>query len=262
MKHTLSQIKRLSVALGFSAFFAAYCMAEDVAPKPERVVDIRVALSALSALADRRIESTADVLTVAARGQDVQSLEWEKMKPVLAAVEERFGPANVWYAKPDGSYFTVEKGPTGMNLQDRPYFPKVLAGQTSVGELVVSRATGGNTVIVAVPVMKEGKAVGALGASIYLDRLAQQLKKAAPLPDGVVFYALDGKGQIALHTQEGRIFQEATQLGSPTLAEAVRRMLTTAEGVVGYEFEGARQKAVYQTSSLTGWKFAVRFPAE
>jgi C4-dicarboxylate-specific signal transduction histidine kinase len=149
-----------------------------------------------------------------------------------------------------------------MNLKDRPYFPKVMAGETSIGELVVSRATGGNTVIVAVPVMKAGQAVGVLGASLYLDKLAQHLKNAAPLPDGVVFYALDGKGQIALHTQEGRIFQEAAQLGSPTLTEAVRRMLTTPEGFVSYEFEGTRQKAIYHTSALTGWKFAIRFPAE
>jgi C4-dicarboxylate-specific signal transduction histidine kinase len=262
MKHTLSRIGRLSLALGFSAIWAAFSLAEDVPAKPDRVVDIRVVLSALSALADRRMESMADALTVAARGQDVQSLEWEKMKPVLAAVEERFGPANVWFARPDGSYSTVEKGLTGMNLKDRPYFPKVMAGETSVGELVVSRATGGNTVIVAVPVMKEGKAVGALGASLYLDKLAQQLKKAAPLPDGVVFYALDGKGQIALHTHEGRIFQEAAQLGSPSLTEAVGRMLTTPEGVVTYEFESARQKAIYHTSALTGWKLAIRFPAD
>jgi C4-dicarboxylate-specific signal transduction histidine kinase len=262
MNHTLSRIGRLSLALGLSALWAAISLAEDTSPKPERAIDIRVVLSALSALADRRIESMADALTVAARGQDVQSLEWDRMKPLLAVAEERFGPANVWFARPDGSYFTVEKGLTGMNLKDRPYFPKVMAGQTSVGELVVSRATGGNTVIVAVPVMQEGKAVGALGASIYLDRLAQQLKKAAPLPEGVVFYALDGKGQIALHTQEGRIFQEAAQLGGPTLTEAVRRMLATPEGVVSYDFEGARQKAIYHTSALTGWKFAVRFPAE
>jgi hypothetical protein len=262
MNHTLSRIGRLSLALGFSVLWAAFSLAGDASPKPERVVDIRVALSALSALADRRLESMADALTVAARGQDVQSLEWERMKPLLAVVEERFGPANVWFAQPDGSYFTVEKGLTGMNLKDRPYFPKVMAGETSVGELVVSRATGGNTVIVAVPVMKEGRAAGALGASLYLDKLAQELKRAAPLPEGVVFYALDGKGQIALHTQEGRIFQEAARLGSPSLAEAVRLMLASPEGVVSYEFEGGRQKAVYQTSALTGWKFAIRFPAQ
>jgi len=262
MKHSLSRIGRLSLALGFSAFYAACSLAGDVSPKPERVIDIRVVLSAFSALADRHIEGMADALTVAARGQDVQSLEWERMKPVLAVVEERFGPANVWFARPDGSYFTVEKGLTGMSLKDRPYFPRVMAGETSVGELVVSRATGGNTVIVAVPVMKDGQTVGALGASLYLDKLALQLKKTAPLPDGMVFYALDGKGQIALHTQEGRIFQEAAQLGSPTLTEAVRQMLATPEGVVAYEFEGAHQKAIYHTSALTGWKFAIRFPAE
>ena len=77
-----------------------------------------------------------------------------------------------------------------------------------------------------------------------------------------MFYALDPKGQIALHSQEGRIFQESTQLGSPTLTEAVHRMLAGRDGVVTYEFEGRQQKAIFQTSSLTGWKFVIRFPAE
>jgi hypothetical protein len=99
----------LCLALGFSVFFTAFSLAEDGPAKPERMVDIRVVLSAVSALADRRMEGMADALIVAARGQDVQSLEWERMKPLLAVIEERFGPANVWFARPEGSYFTVEK---------------------------------------------------------------------------------------------------------------------------------------------------------
>ena len=77
-----------------------------------------------------------------------------------------------------------------------------------------------------------------------------------------MFYALDPKGQIALHSQEGRIFQEAAQLGSPTLTEAVPPDVASRDGIVTYEFEGRQQKAIFQTSSLTGWKFVIRFPAD
>jgi methyl-accepting chemotaxis protein len=230
--------------------------------KPERLIDIKVALSVLTAYADCQIQGMASSLSVVAEAQEIQSLDWARMKPLLAAVQERFGPAAVWFARPDGSYFSVDKGLTDQNLKNRPYFAKVMAGELSIGELVVSRSTGADTVITAVPVKRDGKVVGVLGASIYLDKLAQQIKKTTPLPEGVVFYALDPKGQIALHSQEGLIFQEATQLGSPTLTEAIRRMLASRDGVVTYEFEGRQQKAIFQTSSLTGWKFVIRFPAE
>ncbi|MES2467737.1 MAG: cache domain-containing protein [Verrucomicrobiota bacterium] len=229
---------------------------------PGRLIDIKVALSGLTALADCPIQSMANALSVVAGSAETQSLDWDRMKPLLAAVQERFGPASVWFARPDGSYFSVDKGLTGKNLKDRPYFARVMAGESSIGELVVSRSTDGNTVITAVPVKKDGKSAGVLGASVYLDKLAQNIKKATPLPDGVVFYALDSKGQVALHSQEERIFQEATQLGSPSLTAAVHRMLADGAGVVTYEFEGRQQKAIFQTSPLTGWKFVIRFPAD
>ena len=252
----------LSVAPAFYQDSLAADAVPQASIKPERLVDIKVAFSALSALAECRIKSMFDALSVAAESQDIQSLDWARMKPLLAAVQARFGPANVWFARPDGSYFTVEKGLTDKNLKDRAYFPKVIAGETSVGELVISRATGGNTVIAAVPIKKDGKVIGMLGASIYLEKLAQEIKRAAPMPAGVVFYALDSNGQIALHTQEGLIFQEATQLGGPSLTAAVKHMLANRDGVVTYEFAGGRQTALFQTSALTGWKFAIRFPAE
>jgi C4-dicarboxylate-specific signal transduction histidine kinase len=264
MKLLFLRLLGLGLVFGVSAtaFGTPTAPAANETEPAERKVDVRVLLSAVGALADHHLKCLADALAVAAQGQEVRSLEWERIRPLLAVVQERFGPATVWWAKPDGSYFNVEKGLIDANLKDRPYFPKLMAGEASVGELVVSRSTGGNTVIAAVPVIEEGRVVGALGASLSLDALAQRLRQAAPLPEGFVFYALDAKGQIALHTRENRIFQEAMELGSPTLTEAVRKMLTTSEGVVRYEFEGGRQNAVYQTSALTGWKFALRFPAE
>lgn len=266
MKMPIARIVMIGLVLSAAMFnhrdsFGADATAQ-TNPKPERLIDIKVALSALTAFAECRIQGMGNALSVVAEAQEIQSLDWAGIKSLLAAVQERFGPASVWFARPDGSYFSVDKGLTDKNLKDRPYFAKVMAGELSIGELVVSRSTDSNTVITAVPIKRDGKVVGVLGASIYLDKLAQQIKKTTPLPEGVVFYAIDSKGQIALHTQEGRIFQEATQLGSPTLIEAVHRMLASRDGVVTYEFEGRQQKAIFQTSSLTGWKFAIRFPAE
>lgn len=230
--------------------------------RPERLIDAKTVLSGLTALADHRIGDMAGALTVISESQQVQSLDWNKMKPLLDGVEKHFGPATVWFAQPDGTYYSVDKGLIEQKLTDRPYFAKVLAGETSIGDLVVSRSTGGNTVITAVPIKKDGKVIGILGASMYLDKLAEEIKASTPLPNGFVFFALDTKGQIALHTKEERIFKEAVQLGGPSLGEAVRQMLASRDGVVAYEFEGRQQKAIFQTSPVTGWKFAIRFPAE
>ena len=230
-------------------------------PTTQRTVDVKVALSALTALTETRIKGMADALAVVAGTQEAQSGDWQKIKPLLAVFEGRLPSANLWFARPDGSYYTLEKGLTDQNLKDRKYFPKVMAGETSIGELVVSKATGSNTAIVAVPVTSNGKVVGILGASIYLAPLSNQLEKAIPLPADMVFYALDPEGRIALHSQEERVFQEAKLLGGPSLTKAIDQMLKTRDGQVTYDFAGAHQMAVYQTAPLLGWKFAVRFPA-
>ncbi|MGZ5520012.1 MAG: cache domain-containing protein [Limisphaerales bacterium] len=250
----------LSATFNQRDLLAAVASAQTNVTQPP--IDIKVTLSALTAMAEYPIQAMADALSVATETQEVQSLNFATMEQLLSDIQKRFGPANVWFARPDGSYFSVDKGLADKNLKDRPYFTKVMAGETSIGELVVSRSTGGNTVVAAVPIKRDGKVAGVLGASIYLEKLSQKIKKTTPLPDGIVFYALDSKGQIALHSQEGRIFQEATQLGDATLTEAVHQMLAGREGAVTYQFEGRQQKAVFQTSPLTGWKYAIRFPAE
>lgn len=232
------------------------------AATPERSVNVKVALSALTTLAESQIRDMADALAVAAATDEAQSADWEKIRPLLNTFQGHFLPANLWFARPDGSYFTLDKGLTNKNLKDRPYFPTVLNGQVSVGELVVSKATGENTTIIAVPIKRQEKVVGVLGASVYLDKFGQRLAQAVSLPPDMVFYALDSKGRVALHSQKELVFQEAAQLGSPTLSKAVAKMLATPEGEVTYSFAGGEQKAVYQTAPSLGWKFAIRFPAE
>lgn len=145
--------------------------------KSERLVDIKLVLDTLTAFADSHIEGMANALEIAAMTQEVQSLNWASIKPLLLAIQERFGPAVVWYSQPDGTYYTVDLGLIDKNLKDRPYFPIVLAGETSIGELVISKSTGSNTVIVATPIKAQGKVIGLLGASVYLDHLVQKIKK-------------------------------------------------------------------------------------
>jgi hypothetical protein len=38
-------------------------------------------------------------------------------------------------------------------------------------------------------------------------------------------------------------------------------MLSTSSGEVTYEFENTAKKAIYRTSPLTQWKFAITFSA-
>jgi len=191
-----------------------------------------VGASALVALADSHISSYASVLDALAMTGEVKSGDWEEMSALLATVEQAQVPGTLWFVLPDGSYYSVGLGETGENLSDRDYFPGLMAGNKVLGDLVVSKSTGEKSLIAASPVMRDGEVIGGLGASIFLDDLSGVIGMELALPADMVFYATAEDGEVALHSDARVIFET-----DPVLAENV----------------------VYETSTLTGWRFALGY---
>jgi hypothetical protein len=106
-----------------------------------------------------------------------------------------------------------------------------------------------------------GKVVGAVGASLFLDVLADQIDSVLALRTETAFFALAPSGLTALHRKTDRHFLDPRELGSDSLKRAANEMLSTASGEVTYQFDEATKKAIFRTSPLTGWKFAITFSA-
>lgn len=232
-------------------------------PAAVELVPAESMLAALTALADQRIMTVARSLEVIALTEDARSGEWERIRPLLAEVERHPDPSvRPWYALPDGSYYTPVDGLTNSSLKDRAYFPGVLAGNVSIGALVVSHSTGRDTAITAVPVMSGGEVTGVLGASIYLDAMSEALAEDLLLPDGMFFLALNPEGQVALHSSEERISQDLERQGTPSMRRAVEMIRSSESGAVEYEYEGRLWRVIFETSSVTGWRFGVGWSPE
>lgn len=112
-----------------------------------------VALASLMSLSDGHLQKMADSLQLLGLSDVAHSADWEQIEDPLAEVAKRNVPALNWFALPDGSYWSVQHGKENTNLSTRAYFPKVLSGQTVIGDLIVSKATGNAIAIVAVPVV-------------------------------------------------------------------------------------------------------------
>jgi hypothetical protein len=218
-------------------------------------VDGMLALHAITACIDEQIRGVATVLQSIAASREAKSGKWERIRSLLDETEKQIVPSVLWFARTDGSYYTVDKGLIDKNLKDRPYFPEVLGGEVSVGTLLVSRSTGENVTVVAVPIRDRGEVTGVLGASIYLGALNEKILDVLDLSENMIFYVLDDRGITALHFRPEFIFHDPTELESPSLASAVREILTNREGVLRYEFEGKPREVIYTTSSYTGWHF-------
>ena len=226
-------------------------------PAPVFNVDGRVALASLMALADGHLVKLAESMRLLAATPETRSADWAKLREPLA----QLGASNVaalnWFALPDGSYWSVQEGKAAGNLARRAYFPRVLAGQTVIGELVASTATGRSVAIVAVPVTREdGRAAGVLGASVYLDRLSAQLEREMDLDDSLIFFSFDARPLVGLDWDPGLIFTDPTRLGDAALARAFRDMLARDAGVASYVFRGKRRTVLFRRSPVTGWWYA------
>jgi hypothetical protein len=98
--------------------------------------------------------------------------------------------------------------------------------------------------------------VGGIGATIFADDLSQLLKEQLKLPIGCLFYALTLNGLTAFHIDPKLDFVDPRQLQSPSLSEAVGRIMEQPTGEVTYEFNGLPRRVVFNTSPLTGWRVA------
>jgi methyl-accepting chemotaxis protein len=223
-------------------------------------LDPRIGLTAVAALVEQEFECVRDSLGTLATTENALSGDWERIKSPLTQLAKGMPiSAAACFARPNGSYFTVESGLTDQNLKNRDYFPKLLAGEEVIGDLVISKSTGKRSAIIAVPIREEGRVIGALGISVAMEKVAASVEDEIHFPKNIMFYALDSHGQIALHRDPALLFEFAAQLEGGSLKAAVAEMLSKPEGLVHYEFQGAQRQAIFKRSKVSGWVYALRW---
>jgi methyl-accepting chemotaxis protein len=221
---------------------------------PAFTVDGQVALHSLMTLGDLHLQKMADELHILATTDGARSADWERIRAPLAEIAGMNVSALNWFALPDGSYWSVQEGRAEGTLSDRPYWTRVLAGQTVIGDLVVSRATGRNVAIVAVPVRGSGNSVvGVLGGSVHLDSLSSRIKQEMQLEPHHLFYSLDAEPLVGLHIDPETIFLHPLEEGDPEVDRAMREILSGDAGAVSYSFRGTHRDVLYRRSPVTGW---------
>lgn len=222
---------------------------------PTFTVDGQVALHSLMSLSDMHLQKLADVLRMVAASDAARSCDWDNIRVPLAEAARLNVPATLWFALPNGTYWTVAQGRASANLSDRPYFPRVLSGKTVIGDLVVSHSTSRNSAIVAVPIRgRDGSVVGVVGSSVHLDSLGALVRQEmGGLGDGLLFFAIDSEPLGALNSDPSLIFTEPLKLGDEGMRRAFSEMLSRQEGVVVYTFRGGKRTVLYRKSPVTGW---------
>jgi len=172
-----------------------------------------VGVSAAVALVEAHIGWLVDSMHVLTAANELKSGDWETMKPLLAQFEESDVSFNAWFLMPDGSYYKVATGQASANLSDRAYFPKVMAGEMTLGDLVVSRSTGRQSMVLTAPIEIGDVVIGALGVTLYLDDFVELIATSLGLSGNLVLYAFDDSGRMALHTDTELLLEDVSAAG-------------------------------------------------
>ena len=105
----------------------------------------------------------------------------------------------------------------------------------------------------AAPIVVDGKVIGALGASVFLDELNVRLNREFALPPGYSWYVLNADGLTMLDKDSDFIFINLLTQGSKSLKEAVSVALKNESGAMEYELGGIRHAQYRKLPSLDWW---------
>ncbi|MEE9905977.1 MAG: cache domain-containing protein [Chlorobium sp.] len=227
------------------------------AKPPALGLDPNVALGAYKGMVEEHFAGIVRTTRALALTKEAKSGKWKSIEPVLRNFSKDLPTdATVWYAMPDGSYYSTESGGlTSQNLKDRAYFPKLLANKDVECDLVISKSTGHRSVIVASPVTRDGKVVAAIGVSVRVHLLSDLVSEDIVLPDGTYFYALDPTAKIVLHRYIGRIFKNVDDVADESLGDEFRKIMTSNQGTFEYRLNGKKIIAIFLKSKPLGWYF-------
>lgn len=184
-------MKKLGIAGVVGLMVAAFSISVAVQGFEPLPLDAAFGVRMVEKLAESAIVGLVESMNVMTATANMRTGEWSQMEDLVAQFEESELSYNAWFLKPDGSYYKVGSGLASANLSDRAYFSKVMGGEATLGDLVVSRSTGRKSMILTAPIFNGPSVIGALGVTLYLDDFSVYLSDALNLAEGISFYAYD-----------------------------------------------------------------------
>lgn len=202
---------------------------------------------------ERFNRSFAEVEGIAAHDV-IRSMDWELQKEYLENELENFDYLTLAIVTPDGIAHYIDDSTA--DLADRDYIIEAFEGNSSMSEIIVSRATNELVMMLATPIKQGEKIVGVLIARIdgfYLSDIIDEMHFGET---GYAFI-LNSEGTFLAHSNRDLVEQQVNYIeeGGEN-AETVRRFVSEESGVFNYMYEGIKRYVAFDTLD-NGWKIVV-----
>jgi methyl-accepting chemotaxis protein len=143
-----------------------------------------------------------------------------------------------------------------MSVGDRKYFLSAKSGKITIGEPVLSKATGAPSVVVAVPLQDtKDSFAGVLGVVVKLTSLSDKITTIKVGTTGYPFM-VGQDGLFIAHPVKDYIFK-INMAKLKGMEDIAKRSLAQQTGVEKYHFKGTDKIAGFAPVTSTGWSIVV-----
>lgn len=153
-----------------------------------------------------------------------------------------------------------------LNIQDREYFKKALAGESFVSDPFKSRVDSSMVITFAVPLYHEEKITGVLYATYDADVIST-ITDEIKLSDSGYTFIINRQGDIIAHKDRDLVYNSGNDLQDTArsgelgkLVELERRMIAGESGTGEYYYNGERRYMGFCPIGNTEWSIAVTAP--
>ncbi|MDR3563052.1 MAG: methyl-accepting chemotaxis protein [Negativicutes bacterium] len=146
------------------------------------------------------MDRNLDAVRLLAQYPAVVSLDAVAIKPILMRAAKLYPDINFIIDDLSGQQLVRDDNTQLINIGDRPYFKKAVAGQDNISEVVISRTTNLPTTIVAVPIRDDAGTIrGVAQGPLILNKLDGFVKERSV--NGSTVFILDHTGKIIAHPE-------------------------------------------------------------
>jgi methyl-accepting chemotaxis protein len=151
-----------------------------------------------------------------------------------------------------GSTYSGQNPYKDLNVSDRGYFQQARStGKTAVSDALKSKVGGVPIVVLAEPILADGKYLGMVGTVLMIDALSEKVSSVTIGETGYGFM-INGKGIIVAHPNKDYIL-ELDLTGLDGMQAFVARMVKGETGADRYTFKGVDKICGFAPVPLTGW---------
>lgn len=215
------------------------------------------------------LKGNINEITIYADTPIVKTMDWAKIQPYLKKeISTKFDIYDhLFVADINGNYSTTLVTNAG-NIADRAYFKLAMSGHAVLSDPIISKTTGNQISVIAVPIKNEsGEIIGLMCGALNLVKLYNIIEGTGVNDNDSYSYIIDKNGVIIAYPDKEYILKENISVlyssDDKSLLNASEEILNNDYGYVEYDHNNSKSLSYFSIIPNTdGWRLVTKVPVE